>query len=1138
MRDALSTELLRAAFGQERPRLQSVADAQQTLLAAELALFVGTSASVEGTLPNAWYLHALAMSPTVDDPQFEQRRRSAGQVAAHVFDLHLQHQRAVMSPDTRMRYLLAAQSAYHVGGVSPNAQALVESAEELPSGPGSVAMTAAHLFFGQQLTDLRSLLDDTREDYANLSPESPRFAASAVLDALGQMHSYLLSGDGQQLNAADDLLQRAIANPYSHWDVDSRWTAALLLDFGGRLRETSIWNVVDPNSRTGQALTLGSPPIYTLWPPQLDFLTSAPSPVTSAWKRAVLSLPTSAGKTLMAQILTLSYLEEADDAVCIVAPTHALCREIRSDLDTRLEVFGGRTFGWAAGSSASDGNVAVYTPEQLASFLRGDVEQLLARFGMFVFDEAHLLGDEQRGWNVEEVVSTLHHLTRDRSHRIVMVSAAMGQASLAKLWFTLDEDPIEASSQWRGPRRLHAIYTANRRRDPEWSDVPVSAASLPRRSTPVFGRISLQGPHSIRDLHFTEPVGVEVQKTTRQGLWERDGERSTNQVLRTVPLLHHLLADESAKVLAVVAQRREARDLASALAEGWAPVDRTEALAERVATRMPGSDLPGLIRRGIAYHHGLLPTDVQTDIEEATRRGDLRCIVSTTTLTEGVNLPFKAVVLVSDGFGGQANRTIIIDRPRMLNAFGRAGRACRETEGWLFYFASAQGYRDELFDKFDTDPSAFDLESTISHEDALRELADLEQLMAAGTDAVLSFTGERLSGFISYVWFVAELLRGLGQANDIGAIVAVLRDTLGWLQLDVTARSRLEQLAAASHRQYQLAEASRRARWARAGYSLPTSAAIEAIAEALAADIAFAGDIPAADDYLGWARLVLTTDRTSALVNLPENPQQLRGFKPYRSAPRDRRLDVDLAALVEDWLAGLDPADIAEGHLAGISDENERADALSEFLAGVLEHHLPWATTTLITWTNERLGVPTIPERLPWCIRFGVATGTALGLMDSGIRSRRLANRIATDLGSSESLDDLRDQVRQQTVEQWRTDFDASPSEVRDLLEFVKDPSRRPVHDVLEGRPYVAQVAWNDDFDEAANAEYPANVRPDRSSDPPKLAVVVAGDAVGLVRPEDYRDVQALLGVGVRIGLRVAADGSGGFGLGARRLTD
>lgn len=70
--------------------------------------------------------------------------------------------------------------------------------------------------------------------------------------------------------------------------------------------------------------------------------------------------------------------------------------------------------------------VEVMTPERLAYLLRADPEAVLARFGLFIIDEVHSVGDPGRGWTLEWALSSLHNLTRTTDHRIVVMSAAIG----------------------------------------------------------------------------------------------------------------------------------------------------------------------------------------------------------------------------------------------------------------------------------------------------------------------------------------------------------------------------------------------------------------------------------------------------------------------------------------------------------------------------------------------------------------------------------------------------------------------------------------------------------------------------------------------------------------------------------------
>ena len=191
--------------------------------------------------------------------------------------------------------------------------------------------------------------------------------------------------------------------------------------------------------------------MLTLWEPQRDLLTGARSPFDPEIRRMVLAVPTSGGKTLIAQLLAVEQLERTESAVCYVAPTRSLCREVRQAMSSRVRIlqketgadvpdFPAGVFDWLDLLSFVDPgpppDVEVMTPERLANQLRHDAAAVLDRFGMFIFDEAQHLKESGRGFVLESTIAMLDYLTRDTDHRIVLISAAMGNAGAIAQWIS------------------------------------------------------------------------------------------------------------------------------------------------------------------------------------------------------------------------------------------------------------------------------------------------------------------------------------------------------------------------------------------------------------------------------------------------------------------------------------------------------------------------------------------------------------------------------------------------------------------------------------------------------------------------------------------------------------------------------
>lgn len=82
------------------------------------------------------------------------------------------------------------------------------------------------------------------------------------------------------------------------------------------------------------------------------------------------------------------------------------------------------------------------------------------------------------------------------------------------------------------------------------------------------------------------------------------------------------------------------------------------------------SKLISLLRRGIVIHHGSVPLEVRFLIEEFIRKGFAKICFATSTLAQGINMPFDVVWLENNRFiGDEEERSLAFK-----NLIGRAGR--------------------------------------------------------------------------------------------------------------------------------------------------------------------------------------------------------------------------------------------------------------------------------------------------------------------------------------------------------------------------------------------------------------------------------------------------------------------------------
>jgi hypothetical protein len=1131
MERALNLERLRLALG-EGGMFPSAEDLQERLAEAEIALFVQRGSVDDQLLATAWYLHGVGTArPSLAIYPIERQLR-ANQVAAHIFDLALAA--GIQSEVDQRLITFAAQVSYLRGDLDPNALALYRrlprSEPRLQDEPGAVSLEVGSAVLA---LDRRRLFGDRRLDtlrgeanqlarivgVADLI-DTPYGSAARVIEGCNELIIHLTYNWPDRLERARQLFDEAIHPPYAEDDLDSRWVAAHLRDVADDLGTTSVWAHLPPSvpPAAATAMTLGDPPVLSLWPPQLDLLTGTPNPLDPAVRRLVMSFPTSAGKTLMAQYIVAAHVAAGAGSACVVVPTHSLGRELRQDLDRRLSTIAGRAedagpLGLPLPEPAS---AVLMTPEKLAAHLRLEPSRMLEEYSLFVIDEAHLVGDAERGWVLESALGFLHGVTLHTNHRIVVLSAALGNRAHVAAWLGVDGAPAQLfHHDWRGPRRAHALFGTWVDWDKPESIPPKRRGELHRERRPLHGEIHVRtAPGKHQSLQTTDPIGSLIL-IRRDGELKRDPTK--NEPMYRIRARMAMLLGEQGQVLVIEPTKAAAQRIAVALAEEVAEDDPAcAALAVLAATRMGAAHpLVGVLRRGVGFHHAALPGDIQAELEDGIRKGPLRYLVATTTLIEGINFPVRSVLIGDRGYRSAEGPVTILDAPKLLNAVGRAGRAGRETEGWVVLALNKEFAPEEDFAPLTADDEDLTATSRLSTEDALDALAAFEELVWLGQDAIMETADGAAASFIAHVWFVANAMSELEQVITDPVRLSI-EPTLAWQQLDDQDRERWRRVAALAVSRFEETAPEVRRRWARTGTSLPNAVLLQELAAQVRAELP---SVPNPRDPVAAFLLVSDRGRLGKLLGI--NETRAARFRPRRNAPHRTAFDVDLRSLIVDWLHGGEVGEIGETYLSAVADETFRYEQLSEFIAQILEHLLPWLLNTLVGWVNEGLEEDDYlcPE-LPAYVRFGVDAPVALELAEAGVRSRRLVHAVAAEAAASTD-GPVRSWLTETDIRTWRQLFDASPSELGDLLVFSRARDVRITSRVLAGEVVEVPLVLEGSPDPGD-----IEVREAAEDPPPRLAAFRDDQVVGYVRSAYHDDVSRLLAIGVPLSISLTEEGT------------
>ncbi|HEY0921699.1 DEAD/DEAH box helicase [Rheinheimera pacifica] len=408
-----------------------------------------------------------------------------------------------------------------------------------------------------------------------------------------------------------------------------------------------------------------------LWPSQIEAATRA----VDQSDDLVVSLPTSAGKTRIAELCILRCLA-GGKRVVFITPLRALSAQTETTLQ---RTFGplGKTISALYGSIGVSGfdedaikerDIVVATPEKLDFALRND-PSLLDDVGLLVFDEGHMIGLNEREVRYEVQIQRLLRRPDAHERRIVCLSAILPEGDQLEdfaAWLCRDHPGGLVKNDWR-PTRL-------RFGDVQWTS-PTARLSL---------HVGEERPWVQRFLIGVVPPNRVPPKRQRKRLFPGD---QRELCLATA----WRLIEDGQTVLIFCPERRSVEPFAEVIVDlhergalrsllevDTALLDTAIALGEEWLGQ--NSMVLHCLRLGVALHHGALPTAYRKEVERLLRDNVLKVTISSPTLAQGLNLSATAVVMHSL----HRNREMI-EVSEFKNVIGRAGRAYIDVEGIVLF---------------------------------------------------------------------------------------------------------------------------------------------------------------------------------------------------------------------------------------------------------------------------------------------------------------------------------------------------------------------------------------------------------------------------------------------------------------------
>lgn len=720
-----------------------------------------------------------------------------------------------------------------------------------------------------------------------------------------------------------------------------------LLDLAVRsMVEQSIWRIVrGAGTRATDfveriASRDNAEPFLELLPPQHKALIDE-GLIGAGRRSVVISLPTSAGKTLVAEFRILQALDSYEAQlgwVAYTAPTRALVNQLTarmrkdfSPLGIRVERFSpaleiDSVEAEILNASEDPFRVVVTTPEKLDLLLRGGwISDIGRPLSLVIVDEAHNLGSSGRGIKLELLLATINRESRDASF-LLMTPFIPNAAEIASWLDSTSNQAVELGLEWLPNDRVVGLAKLEKAAPPR-GDSRIVAETL------VASAPSLQTDRTV-ELATGRPLGLSYSKLKSPTALATATAQALSQRGATVTL---------------VGQPRYAWSVAERLADsledetqdsfqGSLDNEMQDSLIGSVYNLLAaeyGEDYPlaYLVKKGVAVHHAGLSDDVRMMVEALAERGALRHIVATVTLAQGINFPISNVVLGSH----QYPYGVTMPTEDFWNIAGRAGRSNHGQPG-VILLAAHNKEREAILKKYLASATE-ELNSTLITmvDAAMKKFGRLDL-------AKLSFIGE----WSSFVQFITHTYRVVGVDEFSTRVEQILRGTLGFKELR-TSRPLLADALVQSVQAYTLQLSGKPISLVDlTGFSW----------ESVKATLARMSDNGIGerlfDKELFAERSVVLSDAIGVLLKVPELREQLV-----------RRLDSTeftgdfLSHVIKDWVEGMPLGDLADDYFTKTSDKKRRnhTQALTrccQQLFGAILPTVSWGLSALQTLAIAR----------------------------------------------------------------------------------------------------------------------------------------------------------------------------------------
>ncbi|HEY0580031.1 MAG TPA: DEAD/DEAH box helicase, partial [Candidatus Nitrosocosmicus sp.] len=376
----------------------------------------------------------------------------------------------------------------------------------------------------------------------------------------------------------------------------------------------------------------------------------------------LVTTPTASGKTLISILAAIKSLEK-NKKVVYMTPLRSLAYEKFNDFNNidKSKIFSRKIKIKVSTGDFNTSNtelgrsdIIILTNEKLDSILRQSASWL-SHVGLFISDEIHLIGDQDRGPVLEMVLTKIKKFYPNS--QILGLSATVTNSSDISDW--LDCKLVESS--WRPTRLLEGVYSDGIIYYNDNSKINVSESG--KDTTSMAQDLILD---SIKD-SGQNLIFVETRK------------RSISLAKTSSEIISKTLSLDEKKI---------ALKYSKLLLENNDDTDLTKTLS-------------ALISSGVGFHHAGLSLPSREIVEIAFKNGIIKALFATPTLAAGVNLPARRVIITNiSRYDFRYGVTLPISVLEYKQLCGRAGRPQYDTYGESIILSDSRTSYEDIYDHY------------------------------------------------------------------------------------------------------------------------------------------------------------------------------------------------------------------------------------------------------------------------------------------------------------------------------------------------------------------------------------------------------------------------------------------------------